>query len=338
MKRAALKAVAPLVLMGCVVLSARSASSVFVSRDVYLMGTRAQLSTYAASRDRGLATLESALEVLEDAEEELSTWRPSSRISALNRHPVGEPWTATPRLCRMFRDVWEWHRATEGAFDPTIGRLLTAWDIRGEGAVPAPEARPRALASSGMTLLTFDRGRCTLTRRADVAIDVGAFGKGEALDRAAAVLGDDPWMIDIGGQIAVGGPVPREGAWSIRVADPRQRERPVLQVEMATGSLSTSAGSERDLVVDGVRVGHVLDPRTGRPATFDGSVTVWHQRGIAADALSTALYVMGPEEGLRWAEIRGIAACYQIPEQGTLRVEMTRSFRRLLPSEATGRP
>ena len=337
MKRVALKAVALLVLTGCVALSAQDTSTVFVSRDVYLMGTRAQLSTYAATRDSGLAILESALEVIEDAEEELSTWRQSSRISALNRHPVGEPWTATPRLCRMFKDVWEWHRATDGAFDPAIGRLLAAWDIHGEGAVPAPEARPGALASSGMALLAFDRGRCTLTRRANVAIDVGAFGKGEVLDRAAGVLGDGPWMIDIGGQITVGGRVPREGAWSIGVADPRQRDRPVLQVEMATGSLSTSAGSERDLGVNGVRVGHVLDPRTGRPATFDGSVTVWHQRGIAADALSTALYVMGPEEGLRWAETRGIAACYLIPEQGTLRIEMTRAFRRLLPSAATGR-
>ena len=321
---------------GSAALSAQNAPPVFVSRDVYLMGTRAQLSTYAATRDGGLATLESALAVIEDAEKELSTWRSSSWISALNRHPVGEPWTATPRLCRMFGDVWEWHRTTGGAFDPAIGRLLTAWDIHGDGTVPAPEARPRALASSGMTLLALDRGRCTLTRRADVAIDVGAFGKGEALDRAAAVLGDGPWMIDIGGQIAVGGRLPREGAWSIQVADPRQRERPVLQVEMTTGSLSTSAGSERDLVVDGVRVGHVLDPRTGRPATFDGSVTVWHQRGIAADALSTALYVMGPEEGLRWAETRGIAVCYLIPEQGTLRIETTRAFRRLLPAAATG--
>ena len=98
---------------------------------------------------------------------------------------------------------------------------------------------------------------------------------------------------------------------------------------MATGSLSTSAGSERDLVVNGVRVGHIFDPRTGRPATFNGSVTVWHERGLAADALSTALYVMGPEAGLRWAAARGIAACYLIPERGTLRVETTRAFEHL---------
>ena len=336
MRRVALKRVALLVLTGCVALSAQDTPAIFVTRDVYLMGTRAQLSAYAATRDSGLATLESALKALENAEEELSTWRRSSQISALNRHPVGEPWTATPRLCRMFVDVWAWHRATDGAFDPAIGRLLAAWDVHGDGAIPAPEARPRALVSSGMALLAFDQGRCTLTRRADVAIDVGAFGKGEALDRAAAVLGDGPWMIDIGGQITVGGRVPREGAWPIGVADPRQRNRSVLHVEMTTGSLSTSAGSERDLIVSGERVGHVFDPRTGRPATFDGSVTVWHERGIAADALSTALYVMGPKEGLRWAEARGIAACYLIPERGTLRVVMTRAFRQLLPSTAIG--
>jgi len=334
------KRIALLVLTGCllltsVALAARQGrpydpAAVFVSRDVYLMGTRAQLSAYAATRDAGLARLESALAALEETEDELSTWRESSDISALNRQPVGEPWIATPRLCRMFADVWEWHRATGRAFDPAIGRLLAAWDVHGKGAVPAPDAHARALASSGMALVAFDRDRCTLTRRADVAIDAGAFGKGEALDRAAAVLGDESWMIDLGGQIAVGGRLPPEAGWTVAVADPRRRDHPALRVRMATGSLSTSAGSERDLFVNGVRIAHHFDPRTGLPATFDGSVTVWHERGLAADALSTALYVMGPEAGLRWAEARGIAACYLIPERSTLRVEMTRSFRPLL--------
>ena len=326
-----------LTLTSCAVLSSQNTTAVFVSRDVYLMGTRAQLSTYGETRDAGLATLESAMAVIEETEEELSTWRESSAVSALNRHPIGEPWRATPRLCRMFADVWEWHRRTDRAFDPAIGRLLAAWDIHGEGAIPASEAQARAIASSGMALLAFDRGRCTLTRRADVSIDVGAFGKGEALDRAAAVLGDGPWMIDLGGQISVGGRLPPEGRWPIAVADPLQRDRPALHLWMATGSLSTSAGSERDLEVNGLRIAHHFDPRTGRPASFNGSVTVWHERGLVADLLSTALYVMGPEAGLRWAEARGIAACYLIPGRSTLRVETTRAFRRLVQSTSTGR-
>jgi thiamine biosynthesis lipoprotein len=335
MSPGALKTVALLLLAACATLSAANTELVLVSRDVYLMGTRARLSAYAETREHGAAALESALDAIEATEEELSTWRPSSEISALNRHPVGEAWTATPRVCRMLVDVWAWHRATGGAFDPAIGRLLAAWDVHGDGAVPTDDASLTARASSGLALLGFDDDDCTLTRRADVAIDVGAFGKGEALDRVADVLGDRPWMIDLGGQIAVGGRSLMDGAWPIGIAHPRQRDVPVLQVEMTTGSLSTSAGSERDLDVDGARVGHVLDPRTGRPAEFSGSVSVWHERGLAADVLSTALYVMGPEEGIPWADSRDIAACYLIPMQGTLRIEMTRAFRQLLPTPST---
>jgi FAD:protein FMN transferase len=326
----ALKTVALLVLAGCVALSADDSASVLVSRDVYLMGTRARLSVYADTRDQGLDTLEAALGVIETTEEELSTWRDSSYISALNRTPVGHAWTAAPRLCLMFADVWGWYRATGGAFDPAIGRLLAAWDIHGAGSVPSNEARTAALTSSGLALLEFDHDRCALTRHAEVTVDVGAFGKGEALDRVAALLGNGPWMIDIGGQIAVGGRAPRGDDWSVGVAHPRSRDEPVLWVEMSGGSLATTAGSERDLDVDGTRVGHVLDPRTGEPAPFTGAVTVWHERGLAADALSTALYVMGPEEGLRWASSRDIAVCYLIPAQGTVRLEMTEAFRRVL--------
>ena len=81
-----------------------------------------------------------------------------------------------------------------------------------------------------------------------------------------------------------------------------------MSVRLITGSVATSAGSERDLSVNGTRVGHILDPRTGRPAPFRGSVTVWAERALMADVLSTALYVMGPDEGLRWADAHGIAA------------------------------
>ena len=319
-----------LALASCAILSAGNESTVRVSRDVYLMGTRAALVVHAPRRETGLARLEAALTALEGTEAELSTWRTTSDISALNRQPVGRPWVATPRLCRMLADVWTWHRESNGTFDPAIGRLLTAWDVHGEGAIPTPEAHARAQALSGLALLSFDRSECTVTRRADVVLDVGAFGKGEALDRAASVFGDVPWLIDLGGQVSVGSATPPEGAWTVAIADPRHRDIPVLHVRMTGGSLSTSGGSERDLTVNGARVAHHFDPRTGRPATFDGSVTVWHTRGLVADILSTALYVMGPEAGRRWAETRGIAACYLIPDGGSLRVESTAAFRALI--------
>jgi thiamine biosynthesis lipoprotein len=296
-----------------------------VTREAYLMGTRARLAAFAPSREDGRATLAAALDVLERTDRELSTWRDASDVSALNRHPIGVPWQAAPALCRTFLDVWRWHEDTGGAFDPGIGRLLAAWDIHGQGTVPTPETAARAAAASGLRLFAFDRASCTLTKRGDAVLDVGAFGKGDALDRVEAALGGGPWLIDLGGQVSVGGAGP-EGGWTVDIADPRHRDRAYRQVRLREGSLSTSGGSERDLMVDGVRIAHHFDPRTGRPAAFDGSVTVWHRSSLAADALSTALFVMGPDEGLRWAETRDVAALYLIPRNGSVRAVASRAF------------
>jgi len=319
-RRAALVAAA-----ACATLSA-DAGLELVTRDAYLMGTRAHLAAFAPARDTGRATLAAALDVLERTERELSTWRESSDVSTLNGHPVGIPWQASPSLCRTLAEVWRWHDETGGAFDPAIGRLLAAWDVHGQGARPAPHAAVRAATASGLALLAFDPAACTITKRAEVTLDVGAFGKGEALDRVEAALGSGPWLIDLGGQVSVGGPGP-EGGWPVAIAHPRDRDRPYRQVQLREGSLSTSGGSERDVTVGGARISHIFDPRTRRPAAFEGAVTVWHRRGLAADALSTALFVMGPEEGLRWAEARGIAALYLVPGPGdAVRAAPTRAF------------
>jgi thiamine biosynthesis lipoprotein len=284
-----------------------------VDRDAYLMGTRAHLAVWAAARAEGLTQLDKALLALEETEAELSTWREDSTISVLNRTPVGTVYQASASTCRLLGTLAGWHEESSGAFDPAIGALTAAWAIHEGGRVPAPGALAAARAASGFTHLEFDKLGCRMVRHANVAVDVGAFGKGEALDRAAAVLGDVAWMIDLGGQVSAGLPPPDRPGWDVAIAHPRDRSHPLLRVSLRQGSLATSAGSERDHHVDGQRIGHILDPRSGRPAPFDGSVTVWHPSGLVADILSTALFVMGPELGAKWAEDRGIAACYLIP-------------------------
>jgi thiamine biosynthesis lipoprotein len=135
--------------------------------------------------------------------------------------------------------------------------------------------------------------------------------------------------------VSVGGAPPDGKPWIVDIAHPRNRQLPVLQVQLRSGSLSTSAGSERDVHRGDVRIGHILDPKSGQPATFNGSVVVWHEQALVADIVSTALYVMGPEDGLRWAESHDIAAAYLMPTSVGVTAATTSRFRALNPFPVT---
>jgi thiamine biosynthesis lipoprotein len=314
-------------LSGCgATAAAPAATATLVEREVFLMGTRARLAAWDVDRASGLRTVNQALEILEQTEAELSTWRDDSVVSRLNRQPIGRPFALPGATCRAFAALGATTLATGGTFDPAIGRLTDAWDIHGQGREPDARGLAAARATSGWPLVHFDAVACSVTRRADVTIDVGAFGKGEALDRVRASI-TGAWLIDLGGQIAVSGVPPGEPGWRVSVAHPRRRKQPFLDVVLNAGSLSTSGGSERDLVVDGRRIAHHIDPRTGQPAAFDGAVSVWHRDGVQADMLSTALYVMGPDAGLRWSTERQLAVAYLLPRMdGEVEVIATASF------------
>ena len=167
-------------------------------------------------------------------------------------------------------------------------------------------------------------------------MDAGSFGKGEALDRLLKENTEgDVWMVDLGGQILVHGSLPGKSGWPVAIAHPWQREDALFSIILKAGSLATSGGSERDQIVGKRRLGHIVDPRTGKPAPFNGSVSVWHERALTADILSTAMYVMGPEKGLHWADERNIAACYLVPDvKGNVKINPSRAFRKIAPDYA----
>lgn len=302
-------------------------------RRVYLMGTRCDLALYTGEPDKALARMESMVRVLEEAERELSTWRDASVISRLNRQPIGRLFQLDVSLCRLFEALQTWTEATGRTFDPAIGALLRLWGIQaGEVRIPSGDLIELARVNSGMANYEFDAAGCAVKKVREVLLDSGAFGKGEALDRLTEVdAGDDAWLVDLGGQILVHGLPPGKPGWPVEVAHPHRRQAALLKVLLASGSLATSGGSERDLVGGKQRVGHILDPRSGRPAAFRGSVSVWHESALVADILSTALYVMGPAQGLAWADDRSVAALFLVPGQGgQIQIRPSRAFTKLL--------
>lgn len=299
---------------------------VWVERRLSAMGTWLDLRVRGPERSAALAASERAVRALEACEARLSTWVDSSELARLNCAPVGEVRELSLELAADLARVRSLWLETEGAFDPGLGALVSAWGLRTGGRRPSGEELTAALATGGFASFEVE-GRSARRRHPLAAVEEGGFGKGIGLDAALAALveaGVVEAELDLGGQWAVLG-----GPSTVVLADPRERERAVLELTLGPGSLSTSGNSERGIVVDGVARGHLLDPRTGAPAADFGSLSVWAPDATAADCLSTGLYVLGPERALRWCAARpGIELVLLLPEDdGRIRAVASAGWR-----------
>lgn len=296
---------------------AQEAPAARIERRLAAMGTVLTVAVVAPDRPRALTASELAVRAIEETERRLSTWREDSELARLNATPVGEAFELSGALAGELAAANDVRRATGGAFEPGIGALVRAWDLRGAGRVPLPAEIAEALAAGGFGTLEWTRlengGARVRRTSAGMRIEEGGFGKGAGLDRALEALraaGIAEADLDLGGQVAVLRPasIP-DGARSaagklVAVAHPDRRETAVVEVRLARGSLATSGNSERGIRVDGQRLGHLLDPRTGRPARDFGSLTVLASTALEADAFSTGLYVLGPDAALAFAAAR----------------------------------
>ena len=273
-----------------------------VERRVGAMGTLLSLEVVAPDRPTALRASEAAVRAIEEVEARLSTWREESELARFHRAPVGAPVELSPELAADLARAAELCAWTEGAFDPAVGALVAAWGLRSGGRLPSEDELAAARAASGIDGLEL-AGRVARRLRDGLTIEEGGFGKGIGLDAALGALreaGASAALVDLGGQVALLADAGAGDRW-IQVAHPRERDAVVLEARIARGSLATTGNAERAVTVGGTRLGHVLDPRTGRPAPDFGSVTVWAADATTADALSTGLFVLGPEGALAFA-------------------------------------
>lgn len=188
-------------------------------------------------------------------------------------------------------------RRTDGAFDPTVYPLVRLWGFTGETqAVPGSAELQRALAAVG-TENVLQSGQ-NVTLRNGAMLDFGGIAKGYAAEKCAKLLeaaGIEAALLSLGGNVQTVGTKPDGSAWAVGIADPENPTQAIATLTF-TGSLAlvTSGGYQRYFEEDGVRYHHILNPKTGYPARSGlASVTILAESGALADALSTALFVMG---------------------------------------------
>jgi FAD:protein FMN transferase len=235
---------------------------------------------------------------------EMSHWEPGSELSRFNRAPAGSWVALSPGLAHVVAAALDLAQASEGAFDPAIGALVDLWGFGppGRRSPPSENEVVAARSRSGWRMVRFDRAARRLYQPGGVQLDLSGIGKGHVVDALSALLlqhGCSNHLVEIGGELLGRGTKPNGNPWWVDLDE--AGGMPGLRIALHGCAVATSG--------DYVRGSHTIDPRNGEPCRNGMvAVSVIATSTMMADALASALFVLGPAEGLRWAGQRDIAA------------------------------
>ena len=253
---------------------------------------------------------------LEEINRSMSTWRDDSLISLFNQSEVGSVIPVDNDFLKVLDISREVYKASNGAFNPGVGRLIDLWGFGRYLTVDQLQNPPsQAAIDEAMARIRFDlienRDR-ELIKNSDIHLNFSAVAKGYAVDQLANVLVDagvKDYMVEIGGEIATSGISPRGTHWRIGIEMPEHvRGRALKAIQVKKAAIATSGDYRNFIDINGKRYSHTIDPRTGSPMENNlASVTVIAENVALADAWATALTVVGAEEALKIAEQNKLA-------------------------------
>jgi thiamine biosynthesis lipoprotein len=287
-------------------IATRDPAASVVTLDGTSMGTSWQVRL-AASYGFDPAPLHHAIKArLARIVAEMSHWEPDSLLSRFNRARAGHWATLPPDFAQVMATGLQIAAASNGAFDPTMGRLADLWGIGPVPAIAPPDATgiQHALAHSGWQRLAFDPAARRLRQPGGLSLDLSGIAKGHAVDAVAALVteaGTAHALIEIGGELVGRGVRPDGDPWWVDLEVPPGLDLPPLRIALHGIAVATSGDYRRGA--------HTLDPRTGRPTSHGvHSVSVIAETAMEADAWATAFTVLGPDAGLALATRRQLAA------------------------------
>jgi thiamine biosynthesis lipoprotein len=302
-----------------------------------LMGSAMSIVLYSESQttdglNRAAAAARAAFQRMADLEAVFSDYRPESELNRLCAAAGGPPVRVSTDLFDILRAASVVSQATQGAFDVTIGPLTHLWRAARQTGVP-PDARDIEAARPCIDwrLIEFDdRTRSVRLARPGMQLDLGAIGKGWAADAAAEVLqrgGLTRYMVDAGGSLRTGDPPPQQDGWPV-VIDSGLQPETRLRLRLRRCGIATSGDAAQFIKIGPTRRSHIIDPETGEPVRGRTAATVIADDAATADALATALDVLGPERGLPLLARRypGVRARMVIETPGCLKTWQTPAF------------
>jgi thiamine biosynthesis lipoprotein len=285
-------------------------------QDVALLraSRRAMATTFEvllpAGFSNAVAAAEDALDEIDRLEAQLTVYRDDSEVSRLNQFAFANPVRVEEGLFQLLELAARLSVETEGAFDIAAGALIKAWGFfRGPRRVPSEHERSDVLGHVGLRhVLLNPEERSVRYLRSGLEINLGAIGKGYALDRVADLLRRQ-WNLSSGllhgghsSVYAIGNAPGENRGWAVGLTHPWDPEQRLAVVRLSNRALGTSAATFQHLEYNGRKLGHILDPRTGWPADGMASASVLAPTAAEADALATAFFLLGVDRARAYCE------------------------------------
>lgn len=299
------------------------------------MGTSYSVKLVAPPPETDGAALQAQIDSgLARIEQRMSTYLTDSELSLFNRSESTDWVEVSAELCDVIDATLSVSKISN-AFDITVGTLVNLWGFGPADALPEPPDNriiEETLQNTGFELL---HTQCTTPAirkdRADLYIDLSAYAKGYAVDQIVALLTDqglDNYLVEIGGELRLHGHNAGGKLWSVAIEKPADFESAVQTIVQLTDVAVATSGDYRNFFLfDGQRYSHTIDPNTGYPVTHNtAAVTVISDTAAYADAIATALLVLGVDEGMALAEREGIAAYFMLRTDSGLEAYATLAF------------
>lgn len=275
----------------------------------------------------------------------MSTYKKDSELNLFNAAPLEEWVDLSPELFEVLSLSQAIAQSSQGAFDVTVGALVNLWSFGPEArpeTIPEPELLKQRLEQTGYQYLQLNAERQQARRMKDSYVDLSGIAKGYAVDQVARWLksqGVDNFLLNIGGDLIVAGERQKDQPWRIGIETPDDSFQVAHHILPVTDvSVATSGDYRNYYVVDGRRMSHTINPKTGQPVEHHlASVTVLHPSNAIADGWATALMVMGTEQAEALANREGLEVLLISRDNGQWKSWVSQTLKQRLGAELTAK-
>jgi thiamine biosynthesis lipoprotein len=300
-----------------------SSAQIIHKRKLSMLGSPFEMTVVAKDTTEANSFINMAVEEVRRIENQISDWIPTTPISEVSRNAGIKPVKVPLEVFELVERAIKISEITSGAFDISYASMDKIWKFDGSmKEMPTPEAIKKSVAKIGYKNIILDKKEHTIFLKIEgMKLGLGGIGQGYIADKIHILLlskGCKSGLVNVSGDIFAWGKQPDGKPWTVGIVNPMNKNKIFATFPLENSAVETSGSYEKFVIFDGIRYSHIIDPRTGYPATGVVSVSVFAKQTEIADALATGIFVLGVDVGLDLVnQLKGIE-CIIVDDKGKI--------------------